>query len=232
MWFYVYIGIAGAVGAALLTCMAYKMMQILQLSSYRLRGVFAWLRRTKCAYLVRYATVTFFSMIAMLVYLGCFGRNAKSAYFGLAFYVLFTVVFIVVTRRQKEVTPLRFTPRIVRLHVPLFLFSYAASAGLLFVGQYLRVRYALIGFLPLCVPVLVWLAHLCMLPWETLNNLRYVRRARRLLAARPQTVRVGITGSYGKTTAKNILTAMLSRKYKVLTTPESYNTPLDRKSVV
>ncbi|MBU2462326.1 UDP-N-acetylmuramoyl-tripeptide--D-alanyl-D-alanine ligase, partial [bacterium] len=35
---------------------------------------------------------------------------------------------------------------------------------------------------------------------------------------------IGITGSYGKTSTKHILAHILSQKYKVLATPESYNT--------
>ena len=37
---------------------------------------------------------------------------------------------------------------------------------------------------------------------------------------------VGITGSYGKTTAKNILQALLQTKYKVCATQGNYNTPM------
>ena len=37
---------------------------------------------------------------------------------------------------------------------------------------------------------------------------------------------IGITGSYGKTSAKNFLHALLSVKYNVLMTPESYNTTM------
>ncbi len=38
-------------------------------------------------------------------------------------------------------------------------------------------------------------------------------------------IKIGITGTYGKTSVKNILTTILSEKYLVLMTPESYNTP-------
>jgi UDP-N-acetylmuramoyl-tripeptide--D-alanyl-D-alanine ligase len=37
---------------------------------------------------------------------------------------------------------------------------------------------------------------------------------------------IGITGSYGKTSVKDILHAFLSLKHKTLKTPESYNTPM------
>ena len=42
----------------------------------------------------------------------------------------------------------------------------------------------------------------------------------------PELIKIGITGSYGKTSVKNILLALLSEKYKVCASPYSYNTPL------
>ncbi len=39
-------------------------------------------------------------------------------------------------------------------------------------------------------------------------------------------IKIGITGSYGKTSVKEILKTILSQKYRVLATPRSYNTPL------
>ena len=37
---------------------------------------------------------------------------------------------------------------------------------------------------------------------------------------------VGITGSYGKTSSKNILNDILSIKYNSLPTPKNFNTPV------
>ena len=39
-------------------------------------------------------------------------------------------------------------------------------------------------------------------------------------------IKIAITGSYGKTSVKNFLKELLNIKYKVLSTPESYNTPM------
>ena len=39
-------------------------------------------------------------------------------------------------------------------------------------------------------------------------------------------IKIGITGSYGKTTTKNIMGAILSEQYNTLITPASYNTPM------
>jgi UDP-N-acetylmuramoyl-tripeptide--D-alanyl-D-alanine ligase len=61
--------------------------------------------------------------------------------------------------------------------------------------------------------------------FEIPRNKRYIQCAQKKLAE-SNVVVVGITGSYGKTSVKNILYAMLSKKYRVLATPRSHNTPL------
>lgn len=64
------------------------------------------------------------------------------------------------------------------------------------------------------------------LPFEDLMKLRYIHLARQILKQHPRLIKVGITGSYGKTSSKNILNEILSEKYYVLASPASYNTPM------
>ena len=108
-----------AASAVLLTVMGFKIMQILQLSSYRVRGLFEWLKLTKADYVIRYFSVAFFSVVCMLVYTGCFGavKYAAVRYLGLLFYFLSIVIFVCVTAKQKKKTPLKITRRIVRLSI-------------------------------------------------------------------------------------------------------------------
>lgn len=54
----------------------------------------------------------------------------------------------------------------------------------------------------------------------------YLNDAKRILNAHTGMVRIGITGSYGKTTTKNIMQAMLSEQFNSLMTPASFNTPM------
>ncbi|MCE5343610.1 MAG: UDP-N-acetylmuramoyl-tripeptide--D-alanyl-D-alanine ligase, partial [Eubacteriales bacterium] len=61
---------------------------------------------------------------------------------------------------------------------------------------------------------------------EKLISEFYFRDARRKLLAVPGLVRIGVTGSYGKTSVKHIIGAILSEKYPTLVTPASYNTPM------
>ncbi|MBN2899015.1 MAG: UDP-N-acetylmuramoyl-tripeptide--D-alanyl-D-alanine ligase [Clostridia bacterium] len=63
-------------------------------------------------------------------------------------------------------------------------------------------------------------------PIETHINHNFISDAKNRLKANPNLIVIGVTGSYGKTSVKNILYQLLSQKYNVLMTPESYNTLL------
>ncbi|MCQ2454208.1 MAG: UDP-N-acetylmuramoyl-tripeptide--D-alanyl-D-alanine ligase [Clostridia bacterium] len=80
----------------------------------------------------------------------------------------------------------------------------------------------LLGLLPLWV----MLAGLIAWPVEKGIQRMYMRDAQRKMEAVPGLIRIGITGSYGKTSVKNMLYAILSQKYNVLSTPASFNTPM------
>ncbi len=53
-----------------------------------------------------------------------------------------------------------------------------------------------------------------------------ILRAKAKVRDLPNLKIIGIAGSFGKTTMKQVLSAVLSSKYKVLSTPESVNTPV------
>lgn len=73
---------------------------------------------------------------------------------------------------------------------------------------------------------LVMLGNVIMSPVEKAINRRYYKDAQRILRGMPDIKIVGITGSYGKTSTKHYLQAILAEKYEVLITPGSFNTPM------
>jgi len=60
----------------------------------------------------------------------------------------------------------------------------------------------------------------------------YFRDAQKILRSRPDLIRIGITGSWGKTSVKFILGTMLAEKYPTLVTPASFNTPMGLTRVI
>ena len=75
-------------------------------------------------------------------------------------------------------------------------------------------------------PLWVYLATLIMHPVEKSIQNGYKKQARAKLADMPQLIKVGITGSYGKTSVKFIVAEILRQRFNVLATPGSYNTPM------
>lgn len=82
------------------------------------------------------------------------------------------------------------------------------------------------GVLLLGEPFLVVLANVINAPVEKAVRNHYIRDAKRMLAAQKNLTVIGVTGSYGKTSVKFYLNALLQSRFQVLATPESYNTPM------
>ncbi|MCQ2490297.1 MAG: UDP-N-acetylmuramoyl-tripeptide--D-alanyl-D-alanine ligase [Ruminococcus sp.] len=86
--------------------------------------------------------------------------------------------------------------------------------------------YILVGSALYLTPLLVPLSNLINKPIETAINNWYINDAKKKLAAMPELHKIGITGSYGKTSMKFYLSELLSSQYETLKTPESFNTPM------
>ncbi|MCL1805986.1 MAG: UDP-N-acetylmuramoyl-tripeptide--D-alanyl-D-alanine ligase [Clostridiales bacterium] len=83
-----------------------------------------------------------------------------------------------------------------------------------------------LAYLNIAAYLVVLAANTVNKPLEKAVADSFVRDAKRILAERPGLKVIGITGSYGKTSTKNILSQLLSLDFGVLATPESYNTTM------
>ncbi len=73
-------------------------------------------------------------------------------------------------------------------------------------------------------PFVVFLAMIINTPIERGVYSYYKRKAQKKLKSMPNLKIIGITGSYGKTSSKNILSDILNIKYNALPTPKNLNT--------
>ncbi|MDD4624002.1 MAG: UDP-N-acetylmuramoyl-tripeptide--D-alanyl-D-alanine ligase [Bacilli bacterium] len=73
--------------------------------------------------------------------------------------------------------------------------------------------------------VITYIANLINKPIELMVFNYYLKSAKEKLKDRPNLKVIGVTGSYGKTSSKNILNDILNSKYISFTTPKSFNTP-------
>ena len=58
------------------------------------------------------------------------------------------------------------------------------------------------------------------------TGLVFIGQAKKILREDKELIKIGITGSYGKTSTKNVMQAMIGEQFNTLMTPASYNTPM------
>ena len=189
-------------------------VHMLQLNSYRPERYSKWCKENDSRLVNWRALLPALLLPAMYL----------SARYGYAVGIGVLVVTVVLNFPKKAKKPLVFTARVRRLLAALFGF-YLLILVLCWFLDSLRCT----GFVAL-LSLLPWfwvgLANRAMLPLEKHIANGFVRDARRRLDAMPELTVIGITGSYGKTSTKNFLHALLSVRYNVLMTPESYNTTM------
>lgn len=212
-----------AISAAITPVATLPILKILQLSGYRTSGVFEWWKATGYNSLIRYIGLTMFAFIAIIVYVGCFSAYEYARYCAVFLYVALTAVFIAASFRGKQ-ADVKPTGRLIRLTVAVGIIDLGVAFGVAVASYYSPYCQTLIAALGVLSPFVAFAASAITLPFEKLNNKKYVKRAKARLNEVKPTV-IGITGSYGKTTAKSLLAAMLE-DMNVLATPGSFNTPM------
>jgi len=144
----------------------------------------------------------------------------------ISFGVIYLVLFIInrnVMKNEKVKKPLVVTARVKRI-----LTTTIIVYGLLiyFIHIRLNVNYLLlITILGYLQYIIALLAVKINVPVEKLVYLKFKTKAMNKLNSMPNLKVIGITGSYGKTSSKNILSEILNVKYSALPTPKNLNTP-------
>ncbi|MEG1966059.1 MAG: UDP-N-acetylmuramoyl-tripeptide--D-alanyl-D-alanine ligase [Clostridia bacterium] len=198
-----------------------------QLESYQFPGYFRTLLRNRvhsffpglCVTAACFALYYLFDLCILrsvpswLFFIALFGLLPLAALIGFGISVAFS--------EKKEKKKFAYTSRIKRLYVISFLTMTLISY--LFSLTPIAILPAL---WPLLLPFVIALSGLLAWPVEKAVSECYFRDARRKLLSNPKLIRIGITGSYGKTSVKHILDAILSEKYPTLITPASFNTPM------
>ena len=140
------------------------------------------------------------------------------------------------TSEKKAKKKMVLTSRMKRLYVFSFIVMSAAllPAFLLMndTEHLQKGACAFVVFFPVLLPIWIALSGLLVWPVEKLISELYFRDAQRILKRRDDLIRIGITGSWGKTSVKFILGTILEEKYHTLVTPASYNTPMGVTKVI
>ena len=214
-----------AAAAAALLC-ARKLLHYFQLESYQFYGYFKTIgRQWKSAILPPAVLGMLFFLLAKAGQSLYASAEPQRAWKLICIMGIVSVAILALgvtgsamLAKEKEKKPFVVTARMKRLYCILALVTLAFC--------WITVANVLL------LPLLVALAALAALPIEKSINRMYMRDAQRRMDAQPGLIRIGITGSYGKTSVKNILYTILSQKYNVLSTPASFNTPMGLTRVI
>ena len=155
---------------------------------------------------------------------------------------------ILVNKPHRAKKPLVYTPRVKRMLATTGTIYFLAMAVTVLPGLWMTASGGMLltsqGILPLLErsllrnaelillllfvlqPFLILLANALNHPLEKGIDRYYINDAARILREMPNLKIIGVTGSYGKTSVKYYLSALLSTQYNVLHTPGNYNTTL------
>lgn len=210
-----------------------SLMHYFQLESYQFPGYFRTIKRNLGRAVIPGAIMTVYLMLLLLIHRSI-DRTLHEGNILCLLVALATVALAIlggwwcqsILQVKKAKKPFVFTMRVKRTYiVSAIVFTLiCAMVGFMLTGT--EPRLYIIGLFPLLLPLWVALGGLCAWPIEKLVSEMYFRDAQKKLAARPDLIKIGVTGSYGKTSVKFILGTILQEKFQVLVTPSSFNTPM------
>lgn len=221
-------------------------LHMFQQLGYKTREFRSWFHKHFSSKIIISEHVLFNLVIICLLFFLSARLTPSSATIIFSVFVFFWFFPVGRFRLKKEKKKLVFTPRMKRLAatlttliLPLWYatieLSYTGSlSGFVTVRQldnlFLAADPYLLSFgfvlADMIIPFFLFVAAFLMKPIEKRIQNRFKKQARNKLAAIPALKVIAITGSYGKTSTKFILEAILKERYKVCVTPGSYNTPM------
>ncbi len=216
---------------------SYKFFQILQQCGYRGGEYVLWISKQNKAF-KSVAMISFLSIFAFMLITMAFSFISQIwvSYVGFLPFLFFFIVFRIIKSKKKDKVPLVFTKRILRLYITFSLLTLVLSFLTVACACILAIiinnsllsnfRYAIFSVYPIFIPFILLLAHYINLPFEKIGINKGIKKCTKILSDRKDLIKIGITGSFAKTSVKEILKTILSVKYKVLSSPMSYNTPL------
>ncbi len=127
--------------------------------------------------------------------------------------------FVRTTQNKK---PLQYTGRVKAIVVLSVLIACGAFVSIARIS--LSTGFWLLTLFIIEPSILIFLSDLCIKPYAWLKKTRALFTTSSKIDSLTHVQVVGIAGSYGKTSVKDILYHLLKEQYRVLKTPQSYNT--------
>jgi len=196
-----------------------KSMHMLQQNYYdESKRYFIWITKNLGKV---FLTVDIFLLISFI----CMFINEVTSFIFFASLSFFLMI-LYYNKKEQVKKPLVITARIKRMFITLSLiYIIILSIILLNYNQnYLVYYYLGLSLLTYLNYFVILIVNKINIPVEKCVYLKYKLRAQKKLKSMNLPV-VGITGSYGKTSSKNILNDILNVKFNSFATPKNFNTP-------
>ena len=224
-------------GAAAMVYASAGLVHMLQLEGYKNKNLIHWIGENAAKVNKLPIIISVLAIALMIAANALMPFMSLYVFFALAaVYLLLIVFFAKKIRVEKAKKPLVYTSRVKRLFVFIAFVYVIFGAALLLLDRLAlsfspAVYVTFFLYMPMvCLGVLC--ANMLASPVEKSVQRWYFNDAKKKLAQRDDLIRIGITGSYGKTSCKFILGTILSEKYNVLVPPSSFNTPMGLTRVV
>ena len=229
--------VAALLVAVLFCAVSVKCLGALQQGGYKNKTFLRWLKKDGNLTFNRLSVLALCLALSTAIVALCFSfAGVKIALIcsAVPFFLLLTM-YLYADGKYALKVPLALTGRVKRLFAVYFLIVASVSFTLISVLKFLMIvngssLYALIAYVPVAImpillPWLLCLANALTGVFENARNKKFVKKAGEKLA-RSNALKIGVVGSYGKTSVKNILAQILSEKYVVVASPQSFNTPM------
>lgn len=192
-----------------------------QLESYKPERYKSWMKKNK-------QDLINFRELLLLIPLIILVINARVA---IIVQIVILVLLWISRNVYKEKKPLVITSRIKRLYttslILIILLIIINNITFIKCSVYVSIISLFILDLALFLSMyLTLIVNAINTPIEKAINKKFYNKAKRKLEEMPNLTVIGITGSYGKTSTKYILSTILNQKYNVLITPGNFNTLL------
>ena len=206
---------------------SFKLFAIFQQCSYRISEFLPVVFKRKNSEIVRLSTYSLVFCIVLTAFSIILKETIQVSVYATMSICLSGIYYF----KSKIIKQAKFTKRYIRIYfVACLICGFYSLAVVNFTWrlakntQYLACVF--LGLLPTLTPLFISLSTLINLPYDKVRYEISKQRCRKRLRHNKKLIKIGITGSFGKTSVKEILYKMLSVKYNVLATPMSYNTPL------
>ena len=142
-------------------------------------------------------------------------------------YLFLIILFLIKKKREYVKIPLKYTARIKRLIITNTIIHLIPALIMLAChnADYRNIYYFIFGFINYINLFIIIGVNFINRPVENLVNIYFRNQAINKLKNMNHMKVIGVTGSYGKTSSKNIVTDILNVKYNAFKTPQNYNTP-------